>query len=446
MYLKPFLVIQILAFLTTEIWAYLRLRAFGPAFMVKLEALASSGYIPIPLPHQMLNYLHIGSILKTGTFFTFSLGITLGVVAFGGAFCLTRFKFSRRIRLSWIVLVSALFSFLLGFSPVELLLLMGFFGLAHLAIKIPDAPFHKAALFSLIPLFLIYFAYHGQGFLAVRDHLLQNAWGKKVVDFYYWYSPLAAELITPPAERTQVTIWTDPPLEKTEKSWLLKRSVYPVSTRNGADLALSGDERKGPALLKVIRAEAPGQGVKRLRKTIFYSIFFSIPLAIMLLVVLVTDRLLSLSKYARMVVLLCIVFVAAFLIYRGLSQRAWKSTGTLQGERVEDIRRWALQAERTKDPQARERLLGLLDSSNPTVRLWAATALAYLPSKGNVEILKTMAQRDPTAIVRCKAILALSHQQGRRVIPFLEARLKGEEDWYVKHYLLRALRRLGWIG
>ena len=61
MYFRPFLLIQILAFLTAQIWACLRLRNFGQEFMTKLQALAASGNIPIPLPHEMSEYLHIGS-------------------------------------------------------------------------------------------------------------------------------------------------------------------------------------------------------------------------------------------------------------------------------------------------------------------------------------------------------------------------------------------------
>lgn len=446
MYLRPFLVIQILAFLTTQIWACFRLRTFGLEFMTKLQALATSGYTPIPLPHEMSNYLHIGSLAKAGSFFTFTLGFTIGIVAFAGAFCLNRFRFSRPIRLGWTLLVSAFLSFLLGFSPVELLLFIAFFGLAHLIVRIPDAPFHKFALFSLIPLILIPVVYQDQGFLLIRDYLLQNSWGRKVVTFYYRYSPLSAELITPPTKRTQVAIWTGTPLGRAEKSWLLKKHIYTVATKKGADLALPGDIRTGTEVFVAIRKETVGRSVKRLRETIRFSIFVFTPLAIILLFLLATDRLLPLSKYSRIVLLLCVAFLSTLLIYRALSQKAWESTGTLQGEKVEDIRRWALQAKRTEDLRTRDKFVRLLGSNDPAIRLWVATALAYLPSKDNVEILKTMARRDPIAIVRCKAIFALSHQEDRGVIPFLESRLNGGEDWYVKHYLLRALRRLGWIG
>jgi HEAT repeat protein len=105
-----------------------------------------------------------------------------------------------------------------------------------------------------------------------------------------------------------------------------------------------------------------------------------------------------------------------------------------------------MEAEKSQDGDARECLERLLESTNPAVRLWAATGLADLPSRENVQSLMRVARQDPVAIVRCKAIFALSHQGERRVVPFLEGRLKGEEDWYVKHYLLRGLRGLGWAG
>jgi hypothetical protein len=445
MYLRPFLMIQIIALLTVQIWAYFRLRSFGLEFMAKLQALAHSGYIPIPLHNEMSDYLHIASLIKAGSFFTFTLGFTLGVVAFGGSFCLNRYKFSRRIRLGWTVLIPAFFSFLIGFSPLEFVLFTAFFGLAHMAVKIPDAPFHKIALFSLIPLMLILIFYQDRGFLLARDHLLQNSWGRKVVTFYYRYSPVSAELITPPSERVQVTIWTVNPLGRAEKSWLLKRGIYTVSTRKGADLVLPGDLRKGPAIFEAIRKGTAGRSVKRLRETIGYSMLLSAPLAIMLFILLATDRLLTLSKHFKIVLLLSVTFLSALLIYRAFFQKAWEPTGTLPNERVEDIRHWALWAEKTGDMRSRTSFLRLLGSNNPGVRLWAATALAYLPSKENVERLTITASRDPIAIVRCKAIFALSHQGVREVIPYLEARLKEGEDWYVKHYLLRALRRLEWI-
>lgn len=446
MYLRPFLMIQIIAFLTAQIWAYFRLRSFGLEFMTKLQTLAHSGYIPIPLPNEMSDYLHIGSLMKAGSFFTFTLGFTLGVAAFGGSFCLNRYRFSRPIRSSWTVLISAFLSFLLGFSLFELVLFTAFFAWSHLAVKIPDAPFHKIALSSLIPLIPFLVLYQDHAFLLARDYLLSNSWGRKVVTFYYRYSPVSAELITPPSERAQVTIWTDNPLGRAEKSWLLKRGIYTVSTRMGADLAIPGDARTGLAVLKAIRKEATGRSVKRLRETIGYSIFLSAPSAIMLFILLATDRLLTLSKHFKIVLLLGVTFLSAFLIYRAISQKAWDPTGRLPSERVDDVRHWALWAEKTGDMRARTSLLRLLDSNNPAVRLWAATALAYLPSKENVGRLTITGSRDPIAIVRCKAIFALSHQGERGIIHFLEGRLKGEEDWYVKHYLLRALRRIGWIG
>lgn len=446
MYLKPFLVIQILAFLTTEIWSYVRLRTFGLEFLAKLEGLSRAGYIPIPLPHEMSTYLLPGSLFKSGSFFTFTLGFTLAVVAFGGAFCLAHFRLPKPIRLGWTIVVSAVFSFFLGFSPLELLLLIAFFGLAHYLVRIPEASFRKTALFSLIPLLLIPLVYHGEVFFAVRDALLQIPWGKRPVAFYYTYSPLAAELITPPTERTQVTLWTDPPLKEATRSWLLRRGVYAVSTQKGVDFLVSGDERTGPALLEALQEGDSGERVERLRKTTKYSIFAFTPLAIMLFFVLLADRLLSLSRYARIVVLVTIAFFSLVLIYRGVSRGFWRSTDTPPRGTVEEIRRWTLQDKRTGDSETRKRFLKLLDSTNPSLRLWAAEALAYLPSKENVDPLKTRAYRDPEPIVRCKAIFALSHQGDRAIIDFLESRLNGEEDWYVKHYLLRALRRLGWIG
>lgn len=456
MYLRPLLEIQILAFLTTQIWACFRLRSFGLEFMTKLEALATSGYIPIPLPHEMSDYLHIGSLAKAGSFFTFTLGFTLGVVAFGGSFCLNRCRFSRPIRLGWTVFISAFFCFLLGFSPVGLLLLTAFFAWAHLAVRIPEAPFHKAALFSLIPLILVFAVYltqsillvrdYHQDFLLVRDGLLQNSWGRRVVTFYYWYSPLPTELITPPTKRTQVAIWTGNPLARAERSWLLKRHIYTVSTRKGADFAFPCDAGQGPAVLDAIKKETGGRSVKRLSKTISYSISVATPVAIMLLFLLATDRLFTLSKCYGIVPLLCVAFLSGLLIYRLLSQEAWESRGTLPSDKVEEVRHWVRQIKETGDLQTKDSFIGLLNSNKPAVRLWAATALAYLPSKDNVDILKTTARHDPIAIVRCKAISALSHQRDRRVIPFLVSRLKGAEDWYVKHYLVRALRRRGWIG
>jgi len=445
MYLRSFIVIQILAFLTAQIWAYVRLRTFGQAFMTKLQTLTTCGYIPIPLPHEMSDYLSVGSLAKAGSFFTFTIGFTLGIVAFGGSFCLNRYRFPRPIRLGWTVFISALFAFLLGFPPVGLLLLVAFFGLAHLSVRVPDAPFHKFAFFSLIPLILIPVIYQSQDILLVRDYLLQNPWGRKVVTFYYRYSPLSAELITPPTERAQVTVWSGSPMGEAQRSWLLRRGIYTVSTRRGADLVLPGEAKAGPAVLKAIRKATAGRDTKRLGKTIKYSIYFGAPLAIMLLVLVITDRLLTISTRFRIVLLVC-VGLSALLICRPLFQMAWKPTGKPPNEELEEVRHWALWAKKTGDRQARDTYLRLLDSTNPAVRLRAATALADLPSKHNIEILKKMAGQDPITIVRCKAIFALSHQGDRRMVPFLESRLKGREDWYVKHYLLRALRRFGWIG
>jgi hypothetical protein len=446
MYLRPFLLIQVLAFVTTEIWATFRLRGFGLESLEKLKALANAGYVPIPLPDQLSGYLQVGSLIQAGSFFTFTLGFTLGLVALGGAFCLNRFRLSKPVRLGWTVLLAALASFVLGFHPLELLLFVGFFAAAHLAVNIPDAPFHKAALLILIPLILLGVLFRGPGFLTVRDFLLQNTWGEKTVTFYYRFSPFTAELITPRSERTQVTVWTGAPLGKAAKLALMRKGVYPISTKEGADLILPNNPTTGPAVLEAIQTRPKDSRANRLRQTIYYSIFFALPLAIVLFLILATDRLLSLSRYVLIILVLCVGVLSAFLAYRALSQKAWEPGGAALGEGVETIRRWVLHGKRTGDPRTRQHVIEILNSNNPAVRLWAATALASLPSRNNVEPLKKIAANDPVQIVRCKAILALSHQRDRGVIPFLESRLKGQEDWYVKHYLFRALRRLGWIG
>jgi hypothetical protein len=360
---------------------------------------------------------------------------------------LNRYRLSTPIRLGWTVFISALLSFLVGFSLVGFLLLTAFFGVAHLVVRFPEVPFHKAALFSLVPLVLIALIYQVQGFLSVRDYLLQSSWGRGVVIFYYRYSPLPTELITPATERTQFAVWTDSKLAKTQKSWLLKRGIYPISTRKGADLALPGQAGEGPAVFEAIRHETAGKTVKWLKGKIRFSIYLAIPsLAILLLFLLGTDRLFTISKYYGIAFLLCLAFLSAFLIYHSLLQRAQEPTDTLPGEKVGDIRQWVQSPKKAGGHRVRENFVEYLASSNPAVRLWAATALAHLPSRNNVEVLMKIARSDPITIVRCKAIFALSHQRDMRVIPFLVSRLKGEEDWYVKHYLNRGLRRLGWTG
>jgi len=446
MYLRPFLVIQILAFLTTQIWAYFRLRSFSLAFMAKLKALAASGYVPVPLPGEMWDYLQVGSLAKAGIFFTFTLGFTIGVVAFAGSFCLDRFRLPKSIRLGWTVFVSALFSFLLGFSPLELLLFVGFFGVVHLVVSIPNVSFHKVALFALVPLVMVPLLFRQQAFLGVRDYMLQNSLGEKAVAFYYQYSPITAELITPPRERTQVTIWTEIPLKQNEKSWLLRRGIYAVSTREAADLPLSGDLSTGPGIMKAVEKWTGGKSTHRLRRTIFYSIFIASPLAIMLFVVFALDRLVTVSTYSRIVLIVCVTSFSGLLIYSLLLRNASESEKRFPTENVEEIRNWVISDKKTQDQETRKAFIKYLESDNPVVRLWAATALAHLPSMENVKILATVARRDPIAIVRCKAIFALSLLGDGRVVPFLESRLRGKEDWYVKHYLLRALRRLGWSG
>ncbi len=445
MYLRPFLLIQGLAFLTTQIWSYFRLRAFALGFMSKLETLATSGYIPIPLPSEMSDYLQMSSLLKAGTFFTFTLGFTFGVVAFAGSFGLSRFRLRKSIRLGWTVLVSALFSLLLGFSPIELLLFVAFFGVANVAVKMPDPSFHRIALLALVPLVMVPLLFRQEGFLGVRDNLLQNPLGKKVVTFYYRYSPISAELITPPKERTQVSIWTETPLKQSEKSWLLKKGIYIVSTRDAADFDLSSD-LSGPEIIKAVQKWTGGRSTQRLRRTILYSILIVSPLAILLFALLAVDRLLAVSKYSRIILIVCVASLSALLIYSLFSKNASKSGEGFPTENAEEIRKWVISENKKRNLETRETFITHLGSTNPAVRLWAATALAHLPSGENVEILATLARHDPVTIVRCKAIFALSFQGDRRVIPFLESRLKGKEDWYVKHYLFRALRRLGWSG
>jgi hypothetical protein len=313
-------------------------------------------------------------------------------------------------------------------------------------VKISDAPFHKAALLILIPLILIGVLFREQGFLTVRDALLQNRWGEKTVAFYYRFSPFTAELITPPSERTQVTIWTGAPLGKATEITLIRKAVYLVSTQEGADLIIPNNPTTVPAILEAIKTQPPDSPTNWLRQAIYYSIFVALPLAIILFLILVIDRLLSLSRYGLIVLVLCVGVFSAFLTYRVLSQKPWEPGGTPLGERVETLRRWVLHGDRAGGSRTRRLFIELLDSSNPAVRLWAATALASLPSRNNVEPLKDMAVNDPVPIVRCKAILALSHQRDRGIMSFLESRLRGQEDWYVKHYLFRALRRLGWTG
>ena len=444
--LRPFLVIQILGFLTAQVWACIRLRHFGLEFMAKLEALVDAGYVPIPLPHEMSEYLKILSVLKTGGFFTFTLGFTLGIVGWVGAFGLDRCKFSWVIRLVAALLVSLVFAFFVGFSLLELSCFLAFFGVAYVAIRVPEARLHKLALLALVPLLAIPLLYESQDFFRIRDSLLQTGWGMKAVAFYYRYSPFSAELITPPAERAQVAVWTGSSIGKAEKKWLLQRGIYPVGTAKRADVTLSEDVRTGPAVLQAVRDHTGGVAVRRLRSVITYSIFASAPLALMLLLIGTANYLLLRFKKSKIAVLFGIGILSALLVGIPLLRDTPEAGSTLTDGALSSVRQWVVGEEKTYDGETRTSLEGLLESTNPAVRLWAAAGLADLPSKENVQILMKVARQDPVAIVRCKAIFALSHQKDRRVLPFLEGRLKGEEDWYVKHYLLRGLRRMGWAG
>jgi hypothetical protein len=451
MYLRPFLLIQVLAFLITEIGASLRLRAFALEMMEKLEALTNAGYVALPLPKELYEYLHFGPLAKTGVFFTLTVGFTLGLVAFMGALFLHQYRVSKRKRLIYTLVISGLLSLLFGFHVVEFLLLLALFGLAHYAISIPRAPLHKTALLSVVPLlialFLVLFGLVDNVFFRVRDGLLQTQWGESVVAFYYLHSPLAAELIMPPTQKTQVTISTPSRLGPAPKRWLLKKGIYVVEDRRGSDIDLTVEVETGQDVVEAIESRMDRGVLKWVKGKARFTIILLMPLvSILVLIVLVTDRLHGVSRYTRFVVIGCVIGVSAALILHGVSRKNQKGSPALRGERTEDIRRWTSQENPAIDTGTADRLLRSLRSDNPALRLWAATALARIPSRDHVEVLKAVARQDPVPIVRCKAVLALSHQGDRKVIPFLEPRLKGREDWYVKHYLFRALRRLGWVG
>ncbi len=198
--------------------------------------------------------------------------------------------------------------------------------------------------------------------------------------------------------------------------------------------------------MKAVEKWTGGKSIRRLRRTIFYSIFIASPLAITLFVLFALDRLVMVSTYSRIILIVCVASLSGLLIYNLLSRNAAESEKGFPAENVDEIRNWVISEKKTRDEETRKAFIRYLESDNPAVRLWAATALAHLPSMENREILATAARRDPVSIVRCKAIFALSVLGERSVVPFLESRLRGKEDWYVKHYLLRALRRLGWSG
>jgi len=444
MYLRSFLLTQVLGLLTAHIWACFRLRRFALAFMIKLNALADAGYIPVPLPHEMADYLQAGSILKAACFFTFTFGFTLGMVAWAGAFCVNRFKCSRSVRLGWTAVVSALFSYLLGFSLIEFLLFLVYFGGVHLCVTVPRARFRPLALACLIPFVLIPSLYGVEHLFLVRNHLLRSTVGRKAVGFYYHYSPLPAEMITPPGTRTQVAAWVSSKMGNPQKQWLLRRGIYLVENREAADAVIHMETRSGPDVLEAVKERAGGNSVRRLRTITYYSIFLAVPITILVLCVFLADRLLMISTRIRIALLVAVGLVSLVLVWGSIS---WRNPNPARILSSMDLEEEHHESEKTATRPIRERLLDdLLSSPDPARRLRAAEALRQLPSGKNVEPLKKAVTREPIVIVRCKAILALSHQRDRRVVSFLESRLRGSEAWYVKHYLFRALRRLGWIG
>jgi hypothetical protein len=414
--------------------------------MAKLQALVNTGYISVPLPLEMFDYLQASAVIKAAFFFAVTLGFSLGLVAWLGLFFLNRFQCSRPVRLGWTVVVAGLFSYLVGFSVIAFLIFFVYFGWAHLFINVRYPRFRPLALVCLIPFALVPCLYDVDDLLLVRDHLLRHHLGRGLVNFYYHYSPLPAEMITPPRERVQVTAWVGSEPGKVVRSWLLRRGVYMLETQEGADAVIPPDVKTGPRILEAVREVAAGRGVERLRVTIYYSIFLATPLMGILFFVLLTDRFLAFSHYFIVVLLVGTGVVSLFLVYGTLSWERSELTYMLKAMNLEQAEWDHLTARGTEKQETKEKLLTLLRSTDPTLRMQAVMALGQLPSKENIEALKDMVIHEPIPIVRCKAILALSYQRDRRIVPFLESRLKGKEAWYVKHYLLRALRRLGWIG
>ena len=251
-------------------------------------------------------------------------------------------------------------------------------------------------------------------------------------------------MITPPGERTQVAAWTASEIGNLQRQWLLRRGVYLVDNSAAADVVIPVDAQSGPAILDTLKRTKTGSSVGRLRTITFYSIFLAAPLTIMILCVFLADCFLMGSTPIRISFLVVLGLVSLGLIWGSIS---WRGPDPVQPLTSMDVEDGHHESEKTATRPIRERLLNdLLSSSDPALRLRAAEALSHLPSEKNVEPLKKAVTQDPVVIVRCKAILALSHQRDRRVISFLESRLRGREAWYVKHYLFRALRRLGWIG
>ncbi|MGA1867062.1 MAG: HEAT repeat domain-containing protein [bacterium] len=327
-------------------------------------------------------------------------------------------------------------------------------------------------------------------FIRIRDQmLLKTHWGKKVDKFYYHYTLYAAEVIKSFNKKLQVSLKTDESFGTSKEAEPIKKILARHDIFSGPDapsnsiLKKEGDTIQmisttfGKAMIETDAGsfladvttfldefDKKTDGTHFLRFCIRVSLFFLLPLFLILLIYLIFLILVQtiysffLTQNALFVTIVTVILLVILLITGriGFSHPSSKLTiaeqmeiivGKREGDRAGAIfsiveKGIREESEKILSPYIPD-IVSMLKDKDPLIRKWGIIFLRKIEYKKASDSL-IAALKDSDFDVAYNAARALGSLGSRKAInPLLEI-LHESSHWYLRLNAYCALKRLGW--
>jgi Ca2+/Na+ antiporter len=464
-----------------------------------------AGYLPVPNAHILPSLLQVGTAMKGAVFYTITVGIILPALVYLAAWAWDR---GYRRKRPFLIMLSGLVIFCMvmlnrhGFNPVVTL----WFLTVYIAV-------FKLTLYSLenvkthlspkrLLTHVIVIALLGGGwmttmkdsnfFLSVRDHLLlSNAFGQRITDFYYRYTPYPTEAYKSLMQKNLKTCRIEGDVEADAlqkiQNRLLHYDCLPIDTEEKTDFEIHAHEgalsffvddrlvlktdiehflqtsdKKGQdiyigayqSLKRMSQKSDRNEFTKKLIKFSLYLLPAFLYAALFAFFQLAFGFITKPSVTFAASAGACLVFgIGALFFFKSIvpaSVPVSQIPSALASDDA-DIRIAALQTISSKGLDLSAYMPDAFSNipSHISERVWWTKCLANSQDQKAIETLLQLLD-DPHPLVACKAFESLGQRKKYRpaakdiIKKTILERIKTSRHWYVQVYAYRALGVLKW--
>jgi hypothetical protein len=313
-------------------------------------------------------------------------------------------------------------------------------------------------------------------FIAIRDHvLLSNPVGQRVNDFYYRYTPYAAEAFKSFDQKTQKTCilegFEEDAGQKRLRKILARRDILVVADVPAPDLSLSRSNgaitlasahgkqlvvdqtqfNKNPKSWFSAFSEAEDR-FGWFRRLILAGLLVGFPCLLYATVYTLVRALLGLFFGGRRATglssILCLLIGVGLFIPMVRGHVAPIEADRLEAAMADPA--WPVRVAALRHIQTRRLEIAayssfrkLLHSPMAVERYWLARALAVSRNPATYGDLLAMVN-DPHPNVVCQAFYALGQRRNPAAISAIKEKMASSGHWYTQEYGYHAIKRLGW--